>query len=86
MHEKGKMKISNNMEEQSCKFRADPLIEKAVMAIEAKRHQCDNRIVRRQKEKKRMEESKKELHELREQLQKEHELRQQENEVQKQQI
>lgn len=38
MHNKGKRKIVDYMEEeQSCKFRADPLVDKVAMAIEAKR-------------------------------------------------
>jgi len=69
MCDKGKRKIVNCMvEEQSCKFREDPLVEKVVMAIQQKRQQCDKKIVRRKRDKKRMEEAKKELHEMREKL------------------
>lgn len=38
----GKRKIVNRMEEeQSCKFQADPLVEKVTFAIERKRKQCN---------------------------------------------
>jgi len=80
--DKGKRKIVDRMEEeQRCKFRVDPLVEQASMAIQHKRQQREKRITRRQRDKKRMEETKKELHELREKLQKEQELRQQKKEA-----
>lgn len=44
------------------------------MAIEAKRQQCDNQNVQRQREKWRMEEIEKELHDLKGKLQKEQEM------------
>ena len=43
--ENGKRNIIYRMEEEkSCKFQADPLIEKEAIAIEAKRQQRDKRI------------------------------------------
>ena len=73
--DKGKRKTVDDMEEEkSCKFRADSLVEKSVMDIEAKRQQCVKRITRRQKDKKRIEDAEKEFHKLREKLQKEQEL------------
>ena len=69
MHDKGKRKIVDGMEEeQRCKFRADPLVEKATMAIEAKRQQCNKQIAQTKKDKRRMEEAEKEFHELKEKL------------------
>lgn len=45
--DKGKRKIVDHMEEEkSYKFREDPLVEKVVMAIEAKRQQRDKRIMK----------------------------------------
>lgn len=42
VNKKGKWKIVNRIqEEQSCKFRGDPLMEKEVVAIEVKRQQHD---------------------------------------------
>lgn len=68
-------------EEKSCKFQANPLVEKGAMDIDAKRYQHDMRILKRQREKRRMEKAEKELHELREQLRNEQELHNQEREV-----
>jgi len=40
VHNKGKRNIVNRMEEEkSYKFQEDPIVEKAVMAIESKRQQ-----------------------------------------------
>lgn len=70
--DKGKRNIVDNMEEEKrCKFRADPHVQKAYLAIEAKRKQSNKRNVQRQREKHRMEETEKDFHELKEQLQKE---------------
>lgn len=86
MREKGKRKVVDRMEEEkSWKFRADPLVQKAYLAIEAKRQQCDKRNAQRQREKWRMEETE-ELHELKEQLRKEPELRRHEKEAQQEQV
>jgi len=44
--DKGKRKIVDHMEEKkSCKFQENPLVEKAAMAIEAKRHHHDKKIM-----------------------------------------
>lgn len=48
LHDKGKRKIFDRMEEEkSYKFRVDPLVEKASLAIEAKRQQRDKQNVQR---------------------------------------
>ena len=60
MRDKGKRKIVDHKEEeQSYKFRANPLVEKEAMDIEEKRHQRVMRTVQRQRDKRRMEETKK---------------------------
>ena len=75
VRDKGKRKIVDSVEaEQSFKFQVDPLMQKEVFSIEAKRKQCDRRNTQRQREKRRMEETEKELHELKEQLWQEQEL------------
>lgn len=72
VRDKGKRKIVDNMEEQqSCKFQADPLVQKEALEIEAKMQQCDKRNMQRQRENRRKEEIEKELHDLKEKLRKE---------------
>jgi len=52
MHDKGKRKIINKMEEeQSFKFQEDPLVQKENLATEEKRQQCNKRNVQRKREK-----------------------------------
>jgi len=42
VRDKGKRKIVKNVEEeQSYKFKADPLVQKASLAIKVKRQQCN---------------------------------------------
>jgi len=68
LYDTGKRKIVDRMEEEkSCKFRVDPLVEQEVLVIQEKGKQCDKRIGRRPRDKKRMKEVE-EFHELREQL------------------
>ena len=66
---KGKRMILDLMEEEKrCKFQENPLVEKAAMAIEAKRQYHDKQITQRENDENRMEEKEKDLHELIEQL------------------
>lgn len=52
VHDKGKRNIVNNAEvEQSCKFRIDPLVQKAALEIEAKRKHHDRRTMQRKRTK-----------------------------------
>ena len=48
VRDKGKRKIIDHMEEeQKCKFREDPLVEKETIAIEVKRQKHDKLIMQR---------------------------------------
>ena len=83
MLNKGKSKVTDNAEvEQSCKFKADPLVLKASLEIEVKKRQLDRRIMQRQREKHKLEEVERELLELKQKLEKQQELWRREKEAQ----
>lgn len=54
--------------DQSCKFKADPIVLSTILEIEAKKRQRNRRIAQREREKQKLEEAEKNLQEMQQQL------------------